>query len=115
MIVSVGVSRARDSRYFFRLIQVDYEVRLYQDGVAVFSKRKGRSKLPASHPLQRSSAFHVRYNNNDNGPGFLHFQLVEKRTTEEVRYEFNIETISSPQVLDLKFRLKQDPELVAPA
>jgi len=115
MIVRVGVSRARDSHYFFRLLRVDFEVRLYQDGVQVFGKRKGRGKFPAAHPLQRSSGFHVRYNNNDSGPGFLHFQIIEGRTDEEVRYEFNVETISSPDVLDLKFRLRQDPELDAPA
>lgn len=109
----VDVSAAPDSQHLFHLIAVDFELRLYQDGVEVLGV--GKAQPSVRHPLRRASRYHIRYNNNDGGSGALHFQLLEVRTQSVVRYELNIATIAAPQVLDLQFTFRTDAGLAIPA
>jgi hypothetical protein len=113
---NIRVSPAAESQFEFHVLAVDFELRLYQDQVEVFSV--GRNQTPASHPLFRGAQYYVRYNNNNGGPGALHVRVLEtgsQSTAREVRYELNIGTVSSPQVIDLQFSLRTDPNLAAPA
>jgi hypothetical protein len=101
---TIDISSAPDPRLTFSVVNVDFELRLYQDGVEVLGVRKGQP--PTTHPLSKLSSYIVRYNNNDGGAGLLHFKVVEGEAQPVVRYEVNIATISSPEVLNLQFSLR---------
>jgi hypothetical protein len=109
----IDVSNAPDSRLFLRVLAVDFELRLFQDQAEVFDARL--IPTPKVQPLNRRSTYVLRYNNNDGGPGVLHFQVVEARNVEVVRHEVNLDAIQSPEVDEFVFAFQPSPALSVPA
>jgi hypothetical protein len=109
----VGISASSNTQLFFRVLAVDFELRLYEDEVEVFGVRK--SLLPVDHPLRRGSQYFIRYNNNDGGPGVLHFQVLETLNDSLVRYTYNVSLTSGSQVVNLKLSVREDPKLAPPS
>ena len=110
----VQTSSATDSRFLLRVIAVDLELRLGdQNGVTVFDASRG--ECPKEYALNRTSAYALRYNNNDGGAGVLHFQVIEARNVEKVRWEVNRQAIDSTEVIEMGFSLRPDSAIPRPA
>ena len=108
----IPVSAGLDSTFRLDVVDVDFELRLYQDGIEVFDAQQGTA--PRNHPLSKASSYTLRYNNNDGGPGALHVRVLEVRTQSALRYEINLGAIHSPNVMELQFSLRPDPSVAAP-
>jgi hypothetical protein len=110
----IGIS-TESSRLFLRVLQVDFQVRLFERAspVPVFDAQSGQG--PREFELDRSGQYVIRYNNDDGGPGALHFRVLERRNSEETRYEVNIGTIHRPEVFEIEFSMAPDPGIAPPA
>jgi hypothetical protein len=110
---TIRLSSAADSVIRLQVLDVDHELRVYQDGIEVFDAQQGQ--VPREHSLNRASTYVVRYNNNDGGTGRLHFVVEEKRTEAAVRFEVNRVAIQSPDVQEFLLSFQDDPMMAPPA
>jgi len=109
------ISPALDSKLFFHVVAVDKELRLFELPNAMEIFDADASDLPHECLLPaRGATYVLRYNNNNGGPGALHFQVVEARDEAEVRYEVNLQTINGPTVIELQFNFRSNPLLSTP-
>jgi hypothetical protein len=108
-VIVVPISSASGSKLYLRVVAVDFELRLYQDGTEVFDAQKDQANSEFS--LNRDSSYVIRYNNNDGGPGALHFKVFEESAQ---RYEINLGAIHSPDVIELPFSLKPAANISPP-
>jgi hypothetical protein len=112
MNTSIAVSGAAGTRVLFRVLAVDFELRLYEDGAEVFSAQL--LPTPKDHPLNPRSTYVLRYNNNDGGAGALHVQVIEARNQEVVRYDVDLGAIRAPTVDERGFTFRTDATLGSP-
>jgi len=102
--IKFPVSSDPTATFEFRLLEVDYEVRLYWQNTVVLGAKA--HDTPKTAPLLRKRKYCVRYNNNDGGDGRLNFQVVQiLNGVEQEILAVDNSAILGPRVIEIPFML----------
>ena len=109
----IYTKRIPNSIFFLVVEKVDFELKLYDNYGLRFSVDKNQlsSILNSDWPiLNLRNRYLIRYNNNDNGIGFLNVKIFQKIPNNDIieldRMSYN--NIQAPTVFEIPFYLQYE-------